>query len=543
MRFHSLSLNLQCFSSSGLLPSPKRHSSVPVLSRLGFLSSSRLRGAAASSFYSPLKLQLKRSENVRKRRRRSRHDVVQVNATDDDSAGISSFDDWVVDDSVAAYMFSSSSDGEDSDGEILLNPLTEVDLPPVRVSTDDAITMTTHRLALIGRGQRRHRQVCCSISNLPTHGASNSCIWIYLGLLINLALVIFLTMVLLFVDWCGWKIVRLPLAPFYLTSPFFISLILAACAGYVCVPLLKGLKFLQIIRKEGPARHSRKKRTPTMGGLFFIPAGIFVAKFVTGFSSIEVSAATAATLAFAAIGLLDDVLSFIKQQNSGLSPWLRLFLEATVGIWFSFWLDAASLSSPYGMKMLVPLPPPMGIIYLGKYYLLLTSFCFVSMGNGVNLTDGLDGLAGGTAALAFIGMSIAVLPVCPELAIFGASMAGACVGFLLHNRYKASVFMGDTGSLALGGALAAMAACTGMFFPLFISSGFFVLEASSVILQVLYFKTTKHLRGSGRRLFRMAPFHHHLELLGLKEPMIVAVAYIVSCVLALLAGYIGLISA
>lgn len=95
-----------------------------------------------------------------------------------DSAGIFSFDDWVVDDSVAAYMFSSSSDGEDSDGEILLNPLTEVDLPPVRVSTDDAITMTTHRLALIGRGQRRHRQVCCSISNLPTHGASNSCIWL-----------------------------------------------------------------------------------------------------------------------------------------------------------------------------------------------------------------------------------------------------------------------------------------------------------------------------------------------------------------------------
>ncbi|PKI67983.1 hypothetical protein CRG98_011579 [Punica granatum] len=165
------------------------------------------------------------------------------------------------------------------------------------------------------------------------------------------------------------------------------------------------------------------------------------------------------------------------------------------------------------------------------------------MGNGVNLTDGLDGLAGGTAALAFIAMSIAVLPICADLAIFGASMAGACVGFLLHNRYRASIFMGDTGSLALGGALAAMASCTGMFFPLFISSGVFVLEALSVILQVLYFRATKRLWGLGRRFFRMAPFHHHLELCGLKEPIIVAGAYVVSAFLSLFAAYVGLISA
>lgn len=249
--------------------------------------------------------------------------------------GISSFDDWVVDDSVAAYMFSSSSDGEESDGEIVLNPLSEVDLPRVKVSTDEAVTISAHRLALIGRGQKRHR--------------------IYHGLLINLVLIIFLTMVLLLVDWCGWKIVRLPLGPFYLTSPFFMSLILASCAGYICVPLLKSLKFHQILRKEGPARHSRKNRTPTMGGLFFVPAGISVAKFMTGFSSIEVSAAAAATLAFAAIGLLDDVLSFMKKHNSALSPWLRLLLEAAVGIWFSFWLDATSLTSPYGMYIFLSL--------------------------------------------------------------------------------------------------------------------------------------------------------------------------------------------
>ncbi|KAI3990993.1 hypothetical protein MKX01_026177 [Papaver californicum] len=186
----------------------------------------------------------------------------------------------------------------------------------------------------------------------------------------------------------------------------------------------------------------------------------------------------------------------------------------------------------------------MGLICLGKLYQVLTSFCFVSMGNGVNLTDGLDGLAGGTAALAFMGMSIAVLPISPDLAIFGASMAGSCIGFLVHNRYRASIFMGDTGSLALGGALAAMAACTGMFFPLFISSGVFVIETLSVIVQVTYLKSTRWLyRGAGRRIFRMAPFHHHLELCGFKEPFIVASTYLISSLLCIFAGYIGLISA
>ncbi|KAE8656177.1 Phospho-N-acetylmuramoyl-pentapeptide-transferase-like protein [Hibiscus syriacus] len=375
------------------------------------------------------------------------------------------------------HVFSSSSDGEYSDGEIVLSPLAEVVLPSV--SADDSVTMRS----LTSR--------------------------------------------------------RLPLAPFYLTSPFTISLVLAACAGYICIPYLKTLEFHQIIRKEGPASHSKKQRTPTMGGLFFLPVGIFVGNFVTGFFLLKLLAAAAATLAFATIGMVDDVLCVIKQHSSGLSTHLRLLLEAAVGICFSFWFSATNLPSPYGMKMVVPLSATLGLVCFGKFYLLLTPFCFVSTRNGIKLTDG---LAGGTAALALIGMSIAVIPICPELAIFGASMAGACVGFLLHNRYKASVFMGDIGSLALGAALAAMATCTGMSFPLIISSGIFVLEASSVILQVFYFKITKQIHGSGRCLFRMAPFHHHLELSGHKEPVIDAGAYAVSYLLALFAGYVGLVS-
>lgn len=146
-------------------------------------------------------------------------------------------------------------------------------------------------------------------------------------MLLNTGLIIFLTVVLLYVDYCAWRIVRLPLAQFHLTRPFFISVILASCAGYVCVPLLYGLKVYQIVRKEGPIRHTLKKRTPTMGGLFFVPVGLIVAKFMAGFSSSEVSGAAAATLAFAAIGLIDDLLSLIKNHNSGLSPGVKILLE------------------------------------------------------------------------------------------------------------------------------------------------------------------------------------------------------------------------
>eukprot|EP00257_Ricinus_communis_P023054 XP_015582946.1 phospho-N-acetylmuramoyl-pentapeptide-transferase homolog isoform X1 [Ricinus communis] len=464
--------------------------------------------------------------NARKRGWRLQSRIVQIRAFDEDSFGVSSLDDWADNETsaaIAGYLIS-SSDGEDSDGDYVLNPVADIDLPSASVSNNDSLTVTAHRLAIIAKERRKH---------MMRQGIFN-----------NLGLIGFLMFLLFFVDWCAWKIVRLPLAPFHLSRPFFIAIALSSIAGYISVPFLNALKVHQTTSKRvRPVRHSKKRATPTMGGLFFIPIGVGVAKFIAGFSSVEVSGAAVATLAFAAIGLFDDILSQVKNHKKGLPAWIKLFLEIAVGTLFALWLESTSISSPYSMKMIVPLPGPLGLVCLGRFYLLLTSFCFVSMGNGIDLTDGLDGLAGGTAALAFIGMSIAVLPICSELAIFGSSMAGACVGFLLHNRYKASIFMGDTGSLALGGALASMAACTGMFFPLFISSGIFVLEASSVIMQVAYFKATKSLRGVGHRLFRMAPFHHHLELCGFKEPIIVAGAYVASCLLALVAGYVGLISA
>ncbi|XP_042478414.1 phospho-N-acetylmuramoyl-pentapeptide-transferase homolog isoform X2 [Macadamia integrifolia] len=435
-----------------------------------------------------------------------RRNLFRIGNMDEDSVGISSLDEWEYGDSEEilesnSYILSSSED-----------------------ISDGTIAVTADRLGVLRKRRRVYR--------------------IQPGVFITTGLVVFLVMLLLFVDWWSWRIVKLPLKSFFLTQPFFVSAIVTSFSGFIFVPLLNSLKIHQIFRNEGPVTHStRKRRTPTMGGLFFIPVGISVARAVAGLSSVEVSGVAVATIAFAVIGLLDDISSFIKNHNYGLPAWLKLFLEVAVGISFWFWLDSTHISSPYSMRMLVPLPSPLGLIYLGKLYPILTAFCFVSMGNGVNLTDGLDGLAGGTVALAFIGMSIAVLPICSDIAIFGASMAGACVGFLMHNRYKASVFMGDVGSLALGGALAAMATCTGMFFPLFISSGVFVLEALSVILQVSHFKMTKRLYGAGRRLFRMSPLHHHLELCGIREQFIVTMAYFISSALAILAGYVGLVSA
>ncbi|KAI3456019.1 hypothetical protein Pfo_012682 [Paulownia fortunei] len=461
---------------------------------------------------------------VRRHGFRVRRGVLLVRAMDDDSVGVSSLDDWGDSNRPVEYMYS-SSDGEGSDGEIILQPITDVDLPTSKeqfLPSDDSITVTAHRLATLSRTRKKRKTIY--------------------GILNNVGLVFFSTFLLLLVDQCAWRIVRLPLAQFHLTRPFLISVILVSCVGYICVPLFRILKLRSIVRKEAPTQHSSKKGTPTMGGLYFVPIGLLVAEVVLSFSSIEVSGAAAATIAFAAIGLLDDFLS-INNKNDGLPGWVRVLLEVAVGTCFSYWLYTTDISTPYRMKMVVPLPAPLGLVCLGKFYPVLTSFCFVSMANGINLTDGLDGLAAGTAALAFIGMSIVVLPICSDLSIFGASMAGACVGFLFHNRYKASIFMGDTGALALGGALAAMASCTGMFFPLFISSGIFVLEALSVIIQVSYFKATKYFQQRGYRLFQMAPFHHHLELCGFKEPIIVAAAYAGTCVLILCAAYVGLTSA
>ncbi|XP_021722238.1 phospho-N-acetylmuramoyl-pentapeptide-transferase homolog isoform X3 [Chenopodium quinoa] len=393
-----------------------------------------------------------------------KHDVVQLRSMDEDSVGISSFDDWGNNEGTSDYMIF-SSDGEDSDGEILVTPMNDVDMPRVKrqfVTAEDALTATASRLALLGRMHKKDR--------------------IIYGFVSNFGLISFLTICLAFVDWRAWRIVRQPLNAFYFLSPFLASASLVAFAGYVSVPILKIFNIRQKFRRKWPYKYNSKKGTPTIGGVFFIPIGVAVAKFMGG-SSTEFTGILLVTLAYAVIGLFDDTVGLIKPCNFGLSRGTKLLLEVAVAAWFSFWLYTQNISSPYSMKMLVPLPAPVGLLNLGGYYLLLTVFTFILMTRGHKIIDELDGFAGGIAALAFVAMSVAVLPICSDVSVFGTSMAGACVGFLLHNRYRASVTMGNTGSLAIGGALAAMASCSGMFIPLFIASGILVIEVIAVVIQ------------------------------------------------------------
>ncbi|KAK4751228.1 hypothetical protein SAY87_004710 [Trapa incisa] len=284
----------------------------------------RLRGAAAYDLKIPGSVIQRNSQCLQR-----------TLAFDYGSFDIPSLDGWGDNESTSSYMIS-SSDGEDSDGEIIVNPPAEADLPRVKVSANDALTLSTHRFAMIGRRHKRHR--------------------IKYGAFINIGLISFLTIFLLLVDCCAWRIVRLPLEPFYLTRPFFMSAVIASFVGYIFVPLFYSLHMYQIIRKEGPYRHSiKKKTTPTMGGLLFVPIGVAVAQYIVGLSCIEVAGAAAVTLAYAVIGLLDDTFSLSKNQNYGLSSWSRIFLEVAVGIIFSLWLDSAGISSPYGMYIFLQL--------------------------------------------------------------------------------------------------------------------------------------------------------------------------------------------
>ncbi|XP_057536553.1 phospho-N-acetylmuramoyl-pentapeptide-transferase homolog isoform X2 [Amaranthus tricolor] len=453
-----------------------------------------------------------------------KHELVQTKSMDEGSLGISSFGDWGNNEGPSDYMFF-SSDGEDSDGEILVTSMNDVDMPKIKkqfVTAEDALMATASRLALLGRMHKKNR---------ITH-----------GFVCNVVLIAFLTTCIAFIDWCAWRIVRQPFDAFYFISPFLASAFLVACAGYISVPILKRFNTRQKFRRKWPYMYYSEKGTPTIGGVFFIPIGIAVAK-VMGGSSAEFSSILLVTLAYALVGLLDDAIGLMKPHSFGLSKETKLLLEVAVAAWFSFQLYTKNVSSPYGMKMVIPVPAPVGVVNLRGYYLLLIVFTFVFMAKGYKSIDGMDGFAGGTSALAFVAMSVAVLPICSDVSVFGTSMAGACVGFLLHNRYKSSVAMGNTGSLALGGALAAMASCSGMFIPLFIASGIMVIEVIAGIFQLLYFRITERLKGKTHNFFEVAPLHHYLKLCGIREPYILSGAYLISSIFAVLAGYVGLTSA
>lgn len=309
-----------------------------------------------------------------------------------------------------------------------------------------------------------------------------------------------------------------------------ISFIIMLIIGPYFIPFLKKLKFGQTIREEGPQSHMVKSGTPTMGGLIIILSITATCLlFIT--SRWEVTVALLATLAFGLIGFIDDFIKVILKRNLGLKAYQKIILQVTFAMVLTIY---AAYHPNIGTHMAVPFMDT--LLDFKWFYIPFTVIFIVGFVNAVNLTDGLDGLASGTSMFAAIFFVLSCLyNGYYQMALFAGSVVGACLGFLKFNMYPAKVFMGDTGSMALGGALVSLAVLTRMELYFFIVGGLFLVEAFSVIIQVSYFKMT-----GGKRFFRMAPIHHHFELKDWHEKKVVKVFCFVSICLALL-GYAGLI--
>ncbi len=296
------------------------------------------------------------------------------------------------------------------------------------------------------------------------------------------------------------------------------------------VPRLRALKLGQVIREEGPQSHLGKAGTPTMGGLLVVPAGLIVGSLVAPGDD-RLLAVAAISLSYLAIGGIDDWRSLTRRTNKGLSPRGKLLLQALTAAAFLAW---AYWQQQLGSDLALPLG---WVLPLGLLIWPLGLFVFLAESNATNLTDGLDGLAAGCGAVVFTGLGLQLMlrghGGDPALAGFCAAMAGAWLGFLVQNRHPAKVFMGDTGSLAMGACLAAVALLSNSLWPLLVMGGVFLAESLSVILQVWVFKATKGADGQGRRLFRMAPLHHHFELGGASEQQVVVGLWACSLLLVL----------
>ncbi|HEY9571329.1 MAG TPA: phospho-N-acetylmuramoyl-pentapeptide-transferase [Metalysinibacillus sp.] len=302
----------------------------------------------------------------------------------------------------------------------------------------------------------------------------------------------------------------------------FILTVALAPAG---IPLLQRLKFGQSIREEGPESHFKKAGTPTMGGLIFLVSILLVTLvlgFVFDFMTTQTSTLLLVFLGFGVIGFLDDGLKVIFKRNLGLTSIQKLVGQIIIAIIAYVLLRGNEFDTSVTIP-LVDWSVDLGMLYVG--FLI---FWLVGFSNAVNLTDGLDGLASGLSVVAFAAYgSIAYIQEQGDVAFFAFVVAGAMLGFLLFNKNPAKVFMGDTGSLALGGGLAMLSVLTKQELLLLVIGIVFVIETLSVILQVGSFK----LRG--KRIFKMSPIHHHFELSGWSEWKVVIVFWTTGIIAAI----------
>lgn len=331
------------------------------------------------------------------------------------------------------------------------------------------------------------------------------------------------------------------------------ALLISLLFGGKVIKKLDALKIGQEIREELSAEHHAKKGTPTMGGVLILGAVFLSTILWARLDSLYLWLALGATTSFGVIGFIDDYIKIVKKRSEGLTEKQKLLgqLITAIGVWAILWYFANypwNISIPFFKATAVV----NGVTYVGAFiYLIFIIFVLLGSSNAVNLTDGMDGLA---ASMTFIAMSALTAltylasdarwaerldlthkPEAAELTVFCGALVGASLGFLWYNAPPAEVFMGDVGSLAIGGALGTVAILTKQEFLLPFIGGVFILEAASVMIQVSYFKWTKNPKtGVGIRIFRQAPLHHHFQLLGWKEPKIVFRFIIIGILFALL---------
>ena len=310
-----------------------------------------------------------------------------------------------------------------------------------------------------------------------------------------------------------------------IVMPMLIAFGLSVLLGPLAIPLLRKMKVGQTVREDGPGTHLKKSGTPTMGGIL-----IMVSMAVTSVLYMKdypkIAPVLLLTLGFGLIGFLDDYIKVVLRRSMGLSPWQKMIMQVIVTGIFAWYLVTVA-SVPLAMR----------IPFVKGYYLnlgkLAVPFLFavvIGTVNGVNFTDGIDGLASSVTIMVATFFTVAAVGLEAGIAPVTCAIIGALLGFLLFNVHPASVFMGDTGSLALGGFVAACAYMMQM--PLFLPlvGLVYVVEVLSVIIQVAYFKVS-----GGKRIFKMAPLHHHFELCGWKETKVVALFSIATALLCLIA--------
>jgi phospho-N-acetylmuramoyl-pentapeptide-transferase len=335
------------------------------------------------------------------------------------------------------------------------------------------------------------------------------------------------------------------------------ALLISLLFGRKLINALKRWNIGQQIREEGPQAHIAKRDTPTMGGLLLIASVLISTLLWARLSSVYVWIIIFATLAFGAVGFAEDYLKRVKRRSLGLTARQKLLFQLIIAfcVWLVLFLSTRYLETKYSWNVSIPffkdtaIPNGISTIPSG-IYLVLIVVVLLGATNAVNLTDGLDGLAisitfiAMTALTAFTYLSsdlrwaryldLTHRPEAAELTVFCGALAGASLGFLWFNAPPAEVFMGDVGSLAIGGAIGTIGVLTKQEFMLLMVGGVFVLEALSVMLQVSVFKMTKSTSGVGRRVFKMTPLHHHFEMVGWKESKIVFRFLILAILFALL---------